>query len=79
MDPITLALAGLLAYRTYQGQGKLEEWIGHQGPNTSPGPAPGLNLPPLLEKQLQFVIAEPAQIEEAIAAYYSRSDSPSAD
>ena len=50
MDPITLALAGLLAYRTYQGQGKLAEWIGHQGPNAPPGPAPGLNLPPLLEK-----------------------------
>ena len=50
MDPITLALAGLLAYRTYQGQGKLAEWIGHQGPNAVPGTAPGLNLPPLLEK-----------------------------
>jgi uncharacterized protein YidB (DUF937 family) len=50
MDPITLALAGLLAYRTYQGQGKLAEWIGHQGPNAAPGTAAGLNLPPLLEK-----------------------------
>jgi uncharacterized protein YidB (DUF937 family) len=50
MDPITLALAGLLAYRTYQGQGKLAEWIGHQGPNAAPGTSPGLNLPPLLEK-----------------------------
>jgi uncharacterized protein YidB (DUF937 family) len=50
MDPITLALAGLLAYRTYQGQGKLAEWIGHQGPNAAPGASPGLNLPPLLEK-----------------------------
>ena len=37
MDPITLALAGLLAYRTYQGQGKLAEWIGHKGPNAEPG------------------------------------------
>ena len=50
MDPITLALVGLLAYRTYQGQGKLAEWIGHQGPNAASGAAPGPNLPPLLEK-----------------------------
>ena len=53
MDPITLALAGLLAYRTYQGQGKLAEWIGHKGPNADPasaiGGAPSQQLPPLLQ------------------------------
>jgi uncharacterized protein YidB (DUF937 family) len=52
MDPITLALAGLLAYRTYQGQGKLAEWIGHQGPNADPAATsgtPGQQLPPLLQ------------------------------
>jgi uncharacterized protein YidB (DUF937 family) len=52
MDPITLALAGLLAYRTYQGQGKLAEWIGRQGPNADPAAAsgtPGQQLPPLLQ------------------------------
>ena len=49
MDPITLALAGLLAYRTYQGQGKLAEWIGHKGPNADPAAGtPGQQLPPLL-------------------------------
>jgi uncharacterized protein YidB (DUF937 family) len=52
MDPITLALAGLLAYRTYQGQGKLAEWIGHKGPNADPATvgAPAQQLPPLLQK-----------------------------
>ena len=53
MDPITLALAGLLAYRTYQGEGKLAEWIGHKGPNADQ-PAAGSGtqkpqLPPLLQ------------------------------
>ena len=32
-----------------------------------------LELPQLLDKQLQFVIAEPAQLDEAIAAYYPRN------
>lgn len=50
MDPITLALAGLLAYRTYQGQGKVAEWIGHKGPTADPGVAPAQQLPPLLQK-----------------------------
>ena len=54
MDPITLALAGLLAYRTYQGQGKLAEWIGHKDPNADStasaiGGAPSQQLPPLLQ------------------------------
>jgi uncharacterized protein YidB (DUF937 family) len=53
MDPLTLALAGLLAYRTYQGQGKLAEWIGHKGPNadaaSAVGGAPSQQLPPLLQ------------------------------
>jgi hypothetical protein len=38
-----------------------------------------VELPPLLEKQVQFVVVEPAQIDEAIAAYYSRSASSPAD
>src|SRR6187402_283610 len=53
MDPITIALAGLLAYRTYQGQGKLAEWIRHKGPNAGPAVAsgtPGQQLPPLLQQ-----------------------------
>ena len=52
MDPITLALAGVLAYRTYQGKGKLAEWIGHKGPNADPASAMGgaaHQLPPLLQ------------------------------
>jgi hypothetical protein len=36
MHPITLALMGILAYRTYQGKGRLAEWIGHRGPNSEP-------------------------------------------
>ena len=53
MDPITIALAGLLAYRTYQGQGKLAEWVGHKGPNADPATASGTpvqQLPPLLQQ-----------------------------
>jgi uncharacterized protein YidB (DUF937 family) len=41
MHPITLALIGVLAYRTYQGKGRLAEWIGHRGPNAEPSSAPG--------------------------------------
>jgi uncharacterized protein YidB (DUF937 family) len=60
MDPITLALAGLLAYRTYQGQGKVAEWIGHRGPNAdlAPGRAPAQQLPPLLQKMGAAPIAQ---------------------
>jgi uncharacterized protein YidB (DUF937 family) len=36
MHPITLALMGILAYRTYQGKGRLAEWIGRRGPNSEP-------------------------------------------
>ena len=53
MDPITIALAGLLAYRTYNGQGKLAEWIGHRGVNAEPAAAsgtPSQQLPPLLQQ-----------------------------
>jgi uncharacterized protein YidB (DUF937 family) len=32
LSPITLALAGVLAYRTYHGKGRLAEMIGHKGP-----------------------------------------------
>jgi uncharacterized protein YidB (DUF937 family) len=35
LSPITLALAGLLAYRTYQGKGRLAEMLGHKGPEDS--------------------------------------------
>ena len=37
LSPITLALAGLLAYRTYQGKGGLAEMLGHKGPEGSAG------------------------------------------
>lgn len=54
MHPITLALLGILAYRTYQGKGKIAEWIGHQGPDAQPASAsaastPSQQLPPLLQ------------------------------
>ncbi len=39
MSPITLALAGLLAYRTYHGQGRLAEMMGRTGPVSGPSGA----------------------------------------
>lgn len=40
MSPITLALAGLLAYQTYHGRGRLAEMMGRTGP-TGPDGQPG--------------------------------------
>lgn len=37
MSPITLALAGLLAYQTYRGQGRLAELLGRAGVAGMPG------------------------------------------
>lgn len=37
MHPITLALLGILAYRTYHGKGRLAELIGHRGPSAASG------------------------------------------
>ena len=34
MNPITLAILGVLAYRTYHGKGRLAEWMGHKGSDT---------------------------------------------
>jgi uncharacterized protein YidB (DUF937 family) len=45
MSPITMALLGLLAYRTYQGKGRLADMIGRKPPE--PG-APGGGLGDLL-------------------------------
>jgi uncharacterized protein YidB (DUF937 family) len=50
MSPISLALAGLLAYRTCQGQGRLADMIGwtppegvaSDAPSSTPGAAPGM-------------------------------------
>ena len=36
LSPLTLALAGLLAYRTYQGQGRLADMLGRTGPGGNP-------------------------------------------
>jgi len=33
MHPITLALIGILAYRTYHRKGRLAEWMGRRGPD----------------------------------------------
>jgi uncharacterized protein YidB (DUF937 family) len=42
LSPITLALAGVLAYRTYHGKGRLAEMIGRKAPETgAAGTAPG--------------------------------------
>jgi uncharacterized protein YidB (DUF937 family) len=53
MHPITLALLGILAYRTYQGKGRLAEWIGHRGANAEPASSadgrPTQQLPSLLQ------------------------------
>ena len=40
MSPITLALLGLLAYRAYEGKGRLAEMLGRAGA-TSSNPAGG--------------------------------------
>jgi uncharacterized protein YidB (DUF937 family) len=43
LSPLTLALAGLLAYRTYHGQGRLADMLGRTGPGgnpTGPGGTP---------------------------------------
>src|ERR1700674_3308102 len=39
MSPITMALMGLLAYRTFQGKGRLTEMLGQKP--SDPGAAPG--------------------------------------
>lgn len=41
MSPITLALMGLLAYRTYQGKGKLAEMLQRTGTPGAPATGPG--------------------------------------
>ena len=40
MSPITMALVGLLAYRTFQGKGRLADMLGHHAEG-SVAPAPG--------------------------------------
>ena len=40
MSPVTMALIGLLAYRTFQGKGRLAEMLGRGAP-AQPGAAPG--------------------------------------
>jgi uncharacterized protein YidB (DUF937 family) len=46
VSPITMALLGLLAYRTYQGKGRLADMIGRKPPE--PGAAAGGGLGGLL-------------------------------
>jgi uncharacterized protein YidB (DUF937 family) len=57
MHPITLALMGILAYRTYQGKGRLAEWIGHRGPN--PEPSSGSEIAQQIPHLLQSLGAAP--------------------
>ena len=49
MSPLTALLLGVLAYRTYQGKGRLADMLGRSG-GTSPGPVnpnqPGGNVAP---------------------------------
>ena len=41
MSPLTLALLGVLAYRTFQGKGRLADMIGRKATPASPGASPG--------------------------------------
>jgi uncharacterized protein YidB (DUF937 family) len=41
MSPITMALIGLLAYRTFEGKGRLAEMLG-RGPGSPSAPATGM-------------------------------------
>jgi uncharacterized protein YidB (DUF937 family) len=59
MHPITLALMGILAYRTYQGKGRLAEWIGHRGPNPEPGSNAGAKPAQQMPELLQTLGAAP--------------------
>src|SRR5215216_4835218 len=47
ISPITLGLLALLAYRTYQGKGRLADMLprGAPAPNTGPGSLPGRDQP----------------------------------
>jgi len=47
ISPITLGLLALLAYRTYQGKGRLADMLPRSGaaPNTAPGSLPGRDQP----------------------------------
>src|ERR1043166_8580814 len=40
MSPLTMALLGILAYRTVQGKGRLAEMLGRSAPGQSPSLAP---------------------------------------
>jgi uncharacterized protein YidB (DUF937 family) len=59
MHPITLALMGILAYRTYQGKGRLAEWIGHRGPNPEPSSGSGGQSAQQIPDLLQSLGAAP--------------------
>jgi uncharacterized protein YidB (DUF937 family) len=59
MHPITLALLGILAYRTYQGKGRLAEWIGHRGPNPEPSSGSGGQSAQQIPDLLQSLGAAP--------------------
>jgi len=47
MSPVTMALAGLLAYRTMKGKGRLADMLGMNGTQggVAPGGAPAANAP----------------------------------
>jgi hypothetical protein len=59
MHPITLALMGILAYRTYQGKGRLAEWIGHRSPNPEPSSGSGGQSAQQIPDLLQSLGAAP--------------------
>ncbi|MFC5508495.1 hypothetical protein [Bosea massiliensis] len=44
-SPLTLALLALLAYRTYQGKGRLADMLGRTPDGRPPGPATGDRAP----------------------------------
>jgi uncharacterized protein YidB (DUF937 family) len=42
MSPLTLALLGVLAYRTFKGKGRLADMLGRSGNTAAPGESGGL-------------------------------------
>ena len=67
MNPITLAIAGVLAYRTYYGKGRLAEWLGHKGPNAVPGEQGGAAGGQELQKLLGSIGAAGAPITQGLS------------
>jgi uncharacterized protein YidB (DUF937 family) len=59
MHPITLALIGILAYRTYHGKGRLAEWMGRRGADADVAATTGGNATQPVPDVVQSLGAAP--------------------